>query len=64
MDQIAGKVIENEIVLCKEHIPSNFYFMKKINLFFERGLVKKAMYRYLGGLFLPVGRFCSSFDMF
>ena len=35
MAQIAEKVIENEIVLGKEHIPSNFYFTKKINLFFE-----------------------------
>jgi len=33
--QIAEKVIENEILLCKRHIPSNVYFMKKIDLFFE-----------------------------
>ena len=35
MAQIAEKVIENEILLCKRHIPSNVYFMKKIDLFFE-----------------------------
>ena len=33
--QIAEKVIENEILLCKPHIPSNVYFMKKIDWFFE-----------------------------
>ena len=33
--QIAEKVVENEILLCKRHMPSNFYFMKKIDLFFE-----------------------------
>ena len=35
MAQIAEKVIENEILLCKRHILSNFYLMKKIDLFFE-----------------------------
>ena len=35
MAQIAEKVIENEILLCKRHIPSNFYLMKKIDLVFE-----------------------------
>ena len=33
--QIAEKVVENEILLCKRHIPSNFYLMKKIDLVFE-----------------------------
>ena len=35
MAQIAEKVIENEILLCKRHMPSNFYLMKKIDLFFK-----------------------------
>ena len=35
MAQIAEKVIENEILLCKRHITSNFYFVKKIDLVFE-----------------------------
>ena len=29
------EVIENEILLYKWHILSNFYFMKQIDLFFE-----------------------------
>ena len=33
--QIPEKVVENEILLCKRHMLSNFYLMKKIVLFFE-----------------------------
>ena len=35
INKSAEKIIENEILLCKRHMLSNFYLMTKIDLFFE-----------------------------